>query len=184
MYVKIGNYPENCDQEREITVEIHEYDTWNMDETLAHIVTPMLKQLAKNKHGGPLVDIEDVPQHLRPSKKEIEAFNYDGTTDENFFKRWEWVMGEMIFAFECKLHDWDSVYWTHDDEVPNIEFEPEGPAQLRLFPDEKGNTVDYEYYSLKSTGVILTDPDKRQQQADRIENGLRLFGKYYQSLWD
>lgn len=182
MYVRIGRYPEG-EEEREVEVVIHNYDTWNMDNTLAYIILPMLKQLSKTKHGAPWVSSEDVPENLRPSDMEVDAYHFAGATDDNFFRRWDYVLGEMIFAFESEFNDWEEKYWTHDPDS-KIEFEPEGPAQLRLFPDEEGNTEDYEYYSLKSTGVTSTDWEGRNKEAERIQNGFRLFGKYYQSLWD
>ena len=50
---------------RKIKVRIDKYDTWSMDNTLALIILPMLKQLKETKHGSPLVDDEDVPEHMR-----------------------------------------------------------------------------------------------------------------------
>ena len=41
-------------------VKIDEYDTWNMDGTLADIILPMLKQIKESKHGSPNVDGEVV----------------------------------------------------------------------------------------------------------------------------
>ena len=58
-----------------------------MDHTLAQIALPMLYQLAKTKHGSPLVDIEDVP------------FELQGDYEDAVHDRWDWVMSEMIFAF-------------------------------------------------------------------------------------
>lgn len=95
---------------RKIQVRIDNYDTWSMDYTLAHIVTPMLKQLKEKKHGAPFVDDADVPEYLRKSAAPPTKNEWD--TDENFFKRWDWVMDEMIFAFESKLNDyWEDVEW-------------------------------------------------------------------------
>ena len=76
-----------------------------MDSTLAYIVLPMLKQLKARKHGAPQVDDKDVPKELHMTKKEKAAFNKDGSTDDKFFKRWDWVMDEMIFAFDSKVND-------------------------------------------------------------------------------
>ena len=182
MYVRIGRYPEGED-EREINVVIHGYDTWNMDNTLAYIVLPMLKQLTKTKHGAPWVDPQDVPEALRPDDNEIDAYHFGGMTDDNFFKRWDYVLGEMIYAFEKEVSgdDWESAYFTRDST--EIEFEPEGPAQLRLFPDEQGNMEDHEFYSMKPTHSKF-DKEGYMKESDRIRNGFRLFGKYYQSLWD
>ena len=129
------------DKQRKIKVKIHCYDTWSIDYTLAPIILPMLIQLKAEKHGAPCVDYEDVPKELRPSKKEIAAYNKDGTTDENFFVRWDWVMDEMIYAFDCKANK-DEVFMRFNDE------------------------------------------DEIRKEQERISNGFRLFGKYYESLWD
>lgn len=138
MKVEIGPFQET--DERKIHVEIEDYDTWNMDETLAHIILPMLKQLKVTKHGAPFVDSEDVPEKLRPSEEWIKRYNRDGETDLYFFQRWDWVLDEMIFAFQNKLDDDMIAKFTSgiDDEVTSDIFESKGigPAQLRLFPDE------------------------------------------------
>lgn len=91
---------------RKIKIRIDEYDTWNMDHTLGLIALPMLNQLKKKKHGAPYVDDEDVPEHLRSTAAEPKENEWD--LDDNHFKRWDWVMDEMIYAFETKLdEDWD-----------------------------------------------------------------------------
>jgi hypothetical protein len=149
-------------------------------------VLPMLKQLKAEKHGAPNVDVEDVPQKLWPSCEEVLAYEKDGSTDDKFFERWDWIMDEMIFAFETKvgeLSDWEEQF--HDtSELPNYESVGVGSAQLRLFPDEDGATEDYEWYELKFSGNSKTDWDGRKKFQERISNGFRLFGKYYENLWD
>ena len=81
-------------------VRIDDYDTWSMDHTLAPIILPMLKQLKETKHGSPWTDDEDVPEELRSTSAPPKKDEYD--TDDNHFLRWDWVMGEMIWAFEQK----------------------------------------------------------------------------------
>ena len=120
---------------------IHSWDTWNMDYTLAKIVLPMLKQLKATKHGSPNVDAEDVPLNLRPTEEDSLQYAKFGESDPQFFKRWDWVLDEMIYAFDCKANK-DEVYMRIED-IEEI---------------------------------------KKEQQ--RISNGFRLFGKYYESLWD
>lgn len=139
MKVSIGKPPEKIGQKQKIKVEIHDHDTWNMDYTLAHIVSPMLKHLRQNTHGGVNVDLEDVPADLRP-----EGPYEVGDLDEHYFDRWYWVLDEMIFAFESKT-----------DESFEDQFFTEG-------------------------GYNAAAHEKQQQ---RIDNGFRLFGKYYESLW-
>lgn len=95
-------------------VKVDKWDTWSMDHTLAHIVVPMLKQLKQSKHGAPFVDDADVPDELKstsaPPKK------YEDNVDDNHFKRWDWVLDEMIFAFEHKVHD-ESLEYNYEVEA-------------------------------------------------------------------
>ena len=142
-------------RKRKIKVRIDPSDTWNMDGTLAHIILPMLKQLKETKHGAPFVDDEDVPDELRSTAAEPKENEWD--TDSNHFKRWDWVMDEMIYAFTMNV----SASSDDADEDWNMQIydrEPKG------WNDEK----------LAEARIIR----------NRISNGYRLFGKYYQGLWD
>ena len=152
-------------QERTIKVHIDPWDTWSMDHTLAYIVLPMLKQLKERKHGAPYVDPEDVPEELRP-KPDLKDNKYD--TDETHFERWDWVMDEMIFAFENKVNDdWEEQFET-------------GETDLQWKKLEDGNYQMLE--GLNHTKVY--DTEGRKEYEARIANGFKLFGKYYQGLWD
>jgi uncharacterized damage-inducible protein DinB len=71
--------------------------------------------------------------------------------------RWSYVLDEMISAFEQKLlDDWQAQYFTvvEDDTA--------------MF------------------GIKITDTDQEGLEAHqaRMTNGFRLFGKYYEALWD
>ena len=114
MKVRIGNYPSyyywlerlfGWNPTQKISVRIDLHDTWSMDQTLAHIVLPMLVQLKRTKHGAPNTDNADVPKELRMSKKDTAQFAKDGSTDDKFFKRWDWILDEMIWAFNQKCRD-------------------------------------------------------------------------------
>jgi hypothetical protein len=96
MKVVIGKYPETPQ------IHIDSWDTWNMDHTLADIILPMLIQLKETKHGAPFVDDEDVPEELRSTSAPPKENEWD--TDANHFKRWDWVMDEMIYAFDSKVN--------------------------------------------------------------------------------
>lgn len=184
MKVYIGPYKEE-DGERKEDIHIHDYDTWNMDDTLAMIVLPMLKQLKDTKHGAPFVDNEDRPERYQVEPPEI------GKTDEYHFKSWDYVLDEMIFAFQAKVDGWEHQFYeddtfdgVEDEEEEIFEFVGIGPAQLLLFPDEYGKIAEYERYEMKCTRPDRTDWGAYRQYAERVQNGFRLFGKYYQSLWD
>ena len=156
-------------KKRTIKVHIDRWDTWSMDSTLAYIVLPMLKQLKVRKHGAPQVDDKDVPKELHMTKKEKAAFDKDGSTDDKFFKRWDWVMDEMIFAFDSKVNDgrWEEQFESGDSNMQWKRLENGNYEMVRGPNDTK-----------------VYDWEGRKAYEARIQNGFRLFGKYYQNLWD
>jgi hypothetical protein len=154
-------------KKRTIKVHIDRWDTWGMDDTLAYIILPMLKQLKATKHGAPYVDLKDVPKELH-GKKLTKKQKDNGEVDDKHFERWDWVMSEMIFAFETKVNDgWEDQFETGESDIQWKTLEGgmsemvEGPKHTRVY-----------------------DWEGRKKYEERIANGFRLFGKYYQSLWD
>lgn len=70
----------------------------------------MLKQLRDTKHGSPAVDDADVPEHLRFAAAEDPGHEFE--VDDNYHKRWDWVLDEMIWAFEQIVNeDSDAIYF-------------------------------------------------------------------------
>jgi len=144
---------------QKIKVRIDKWDTWSMDHTLAPIILPMLVQLKETKHGAPMVDMEDVPKELRATKAQQNKYAKGGDVDPKHFERWDWIMGEMIWAFEQKNRD----HWEEDYYGPYIESE-----------DKRELFGRFEW----------TDDEGRKKHQERMSNGFRLFGKYYENLWD
>ena len=157
-------------------VKIDRWDTWSMDHTLSPIILPMLKQLKEKKHGAPFVDDEDVPEHLRSTAAPAKENEWD--TDANHFARWDWAMSEMIFAFECKTDDsWEEEFRSGDIDM------------LWVPVDRDGNEVpkgEHNFYQMKDgpKNTYKCDYEGMKIVEARIQNGFRLFGKYYQALWD
>ena len=143
-------------------VKIDRWDTWSMDHTLAHIILPMLKQLDKEKHGAPYTNDEDVPEYLRSHMAQPKENEWD--TDSLHFMRWDWILAEMIWAFEQEIKD--------DDEA---EFFDHSECGDEKFPWDK----DGQYVS-----KVKVDREGFEAHQKRKANGFRLFGKYYQNLWD
>ena len=153
-------------------VKIDRWDTWSMDHTLAEIVLPMLKQLKKDKHGAPFVDDEDVPEELKSTSAPPKENEWD--IDGHHFKRWDWVMDEMIFAFECKNDDsWQEKFRSGEIDMKSepCEWDDNGKPTMYQMVDGPNNTYKCDYDGMK---VVQ----------ERISNGFRLFGKYYEGLWD
>ena len=143
---------------QKVSVKIHNYDTWSMDHTLAPIILPMLVQLKETKHGAPFVDLKDVPKELH-GKKLTKKQKEQGDVDDKHFERWDWIMDEMIWAFEQKNRD----HWEEDYYGPYIEGEGGEPLGGR-----------FEW----------TDDEGRKKHQERMTNGFRLFGTYFENLWD
>jgi hypothetical protein len=157
-------------------VKIDRWDTWSMDHTLSYIILPMLKQLQASKHGGPCVDDEDVPDELKSTSAPAKENEWD--TDDNFFKRWDWVMGEMIFAFEHLIDDsWQEKFSSGEFDMIHLPVDKDGnqvpKADAKLYQMVEGPNHTYK-----------CDYDGIQKIEERMQNGFKLFGKYYRSLWD
>ncbi len=157
-------------------VKIDRWDTWSMDSTLAKIVLPMLKQLQATKHGAPYVDDEDVPDELKSTSAPPKKNEHD--TDDNHFKRWDYVINEMIYAFEHKVDDsWQEEYSSGTFDTIWVPVDKDGKEVT------KG---EHKFYQMKNgpNHTYKCDYDGIQKVEDRMKNGFRLFGKYYQGLWD
>ena len=154
-------------KKRTIKVHIDRWDTWSMDHTLAYIVLPMLKQLKETKHGAPFVDLKDVPKELH-GKKLTKKQKDNGEVDDKHFERWDWVLDEMIFAFDSKLDDsWEEQFETGETDLQWKKLE-DGCSEMIRGPND----------------TKVYDWEGRNKYEERISNGFRLFGKYYESLWD
>jgi hypothetical protein len=157
-------------------VKIDNYDTWSMDSTLTPIILPMLKQLKETKHGAPHTDDSDVPANLRSTTKAAVKSKKDPwDTDCNHFKRWDWIMDEMIWAFEQLADDsWEEQYFTGKSDivwVPSKELDAKGKPLTYEMKKGPGDTRKY-------------DKKGYMKHSARIDNGTRLFGKYFRALWD
>lgn len=111
-------------KERKVQIHIDKHDTWSMDDTLAHIILPMLKQLKETTHGYPS-DLNE--------------------------QEWDEILDEMIWAFEQKTKHIDAG---------------------DMCADKCANYGD---------PVCIACIEETQE---RISNGFKLFGKYYENLWD
>lgn len=176
---KLCNWVESK-KKRKMKIKIHPYDTWSMDSTLSPIILPMLKQLKETKRGSGYIDLEDVPEEMRYTETEdYDAqltfdFYYDNDTSKQKLKcdvhtRYDWVLDEMIWAFEQLCDDdWEQQYWITHPEM-----------DLSEYPEDEGKEIIPIRWKVEGE----CDWEGRRKHQERISNGLRLFGKYYQTLW-
>jgi len=147
-------------RKRHIYVKIDNYDVWNMDETLRHIIGPMFVRLQSLKQGSGFVDDEDVPDELKSTAPGARDGCEEWDSDHNLHRRYAWLLDEMIWAFTTdheeerqKFYDWSEV-------------------------DKKEDNLQRQLKKLKVDEAALEAYDLRLQTA------YKLFGKYYQTFWD
>jgi hypothetical protein len=83
-------------------------------------------------------------------------------------------MSEMIWAFEqlCD-EDHDAQFHTGEYDMKSVPCEWDENGKPTMFTFEKGPN-DTSHFDIEGY----------QKHNERINNGLRLFGKYYRGLWD
>ena len=194
MKIDIGPFPEDG-SDQPTSIHIDDYDTWSMDATLAKIILPMLKKLKEVKHGSPLVDDEDLPEELRTSDENHHQreFDFDDNVQQlrwdQYEVRWNWVMDEMIWAFEQKNTEWEDQFYSGEmqtllqpldkdgnpigDPYDTDDGEPPEPEGVETFEMMRG-----------PNDTFKCDYEKMDRHHNRMKNGFRLFGKYYEGLWD
>lgn len=170
MKVKIADYPERTNKKRKVKVKIHNFDVFSLDETLALIILPALKKYKKIRHGAPVVDNCDVPEELWSENEDLTDI------DDNWFKRWDYVLDCMIWSFSEKLREWESDYFWGEHDFKSIPVDKNGNECL-----EK-DCISYKMiHGPNHTFEMDMEGIKKHEQ--RIQKGFDLFGKYYQGLW-
>lgn len=148
--------PVNKFRNRKIKIKYHNYDTWSLDHTLSLIILPGLKQLKATNHGYGQVDNSDLPTACLKNASGEE--------------RWEWVMDEMIWAFNEIANDCpgEKEFFTGNSDLIWTKVENSDLYQAIQGPNH----------------TFHIDSDGKRKYDDRIQRGLILFGKYYRNLWD
>ena len=155
--------PINKFRKRKVEIKYHSHDTWNLDYTLALIIAPGLKQLKATNHGFGHVDDDDLPTIC--------------LKDASGEERWEWVMDEMIWAFEQHGDEDDTEQYHHNRDQLEMVFEEAS--------DVKGcKELKFNHQKDPTKPKYWRDDEGLKKHAERKANGRRLFAKYYESLWD
>ena len=136
-------------------------DLWSLDCTFTDFILPRLKSFRKSKLNGYPACLEEgaVHNHGGSINKEQEEKN---------FQIWFGTIDKMILAFEYMKLNGDDL----DSGVEDFEFvdsKKDGYKEMKI----KKNEDKWSLYMKEC---------KRRQEV--IEEGLSLFSKYYQNLWD
>jgi hypothetical protein len=132
-----------------------------MDHTLALIILPMLQKLKTQKHGYGFIDNKDVPKELRSTAPGARTGIKNKWDWDNYAEaRYSWMLDELIWTFEQLANDDnESQFYDHTESNKEKNFN-------------------------KSIQKLTVDRAGLELHQKRIENGLRLFGKYFRTLWD
>ena len=161
---------------RKIKIRVDGYDVWSADHTLAMIIAPTLKKLKEVQHGYPHVDNEDVPEELR-FVDPVTSNEYSDEIDDKHQARWAWVLDEMIWTFDqYGDHDDADQYYYNTDQLEMISVPSETHPELK--------SISFNHQKDPSKPAYFRDEEGLQKHHERKKNGLRLFAKYYESLWD
>ncbi len=163
-------------RKRKVKIHIDGYDVWSADYTLAQIIHPVLVKLKGCKQGSPNIDNEDVPDRLKSTSAGPKENEWD--TDEFYHARWDYVLDEMIWAFKQHADPYDG-----DNEFHH------NPEQLEMtFASLEDNpnlsTMGFNYQKDPTKPAYWVDCEGKKNHHERMNNGVRLFAKYYQCLWD
>lgn len=148
-----------------VTVDPH--DVVSLDYTLGLVILPALKRFREDNDSIHIVDPVDVPSYLKPSKDELDHYYQTMEIDDKAHARWEWVLDEMIWAFECVVDkSWEDQYHTGNMDI-QFERTSNGYCSMVYGPDHT--------HQFDSKGY--------EDHSKRIDRGLKLFTKYYRTLW-
>jgi hypothetical protein len=154
-------------QKRIQYIKTDNWDSWSGDTTMAMLILPIMKDIKRMKHGYGCINDEDVPEELRSTNAPPKEDEWDW--DDNAVKRYEWVLDEIIWAFEQILDEnaedqfhsgvMDHI-WIPCEDNPNLKQMGHGPNHTHTF-DVEGYKAFYK----------------------RVDNGTTLFGKYFRTFW-
>lgn len=178
MKVNIGKFFKGS-VDRKINIQIENFDTWNLDHTLALIILPCLIQLKATKHGIP-ADFADVGGENFNSQ---DSFDFYKDSNQEAFeencKKWDEVLDKMIWSFQqIALEDYDNKYHHGKAEYDFVKSDKQFPNPISGKIEDTFQMVD------KNPSQHWYDHVGHQLHEERIQEGLDLFGKYYRNLWD
>lgn len=97
-----GAWLYNARPNNRIKIKVEAHDIFEARSSLAVINLEVLKEFRNcSSESTPFIKIEDIPEALHGYVTEDTFYNEGGFSHEG----WDWILGEMIFAFEYCLDD-------------------------------------------------------------------------------
>jgi hypothetical protein len=139
-------------------------DYWGLDSTVCKFILPRLKEYRENLHGCP----GGLTLSENCTTEQVIEEDFDAGMNE-----WKKILDKMIFSFECVLND------NEDIEMPDMKFKTVKTDNGYFL--EHDCTPEQEEQHKKDMDVYMKKLEVRQKE---IQEGLQLFAKYFQGLWD
>ena len=177
MKINIPPYPKKGNR-RKIKIQIDRHDTYSMFHTLAMIIYPMLLQLKEEKQGVPGI-FADVGGADYEKQESFDFYkeSYNDSFDKSC-EKWDEILDKMIWSFGQLIDDdYDRIYHHGEAKYEFVDTEP------MLNPVTGKMEIMHQMVDT-NPGEHWYDHEGHMLHADRIQEGLDLFGKYYTNLWD
>lgn len=171
MRIYLGPYPDDA-QEREISIEINDYDTWNVDSTLALVIAAILKKYRDMDKFGIPGRLSQVGGDDNDSQRSFSF--YKATYSDSFDKavdHWNEILYQMWWAFDQYNQDWEDQFYT-------------GQADMISKPVQGHEYSDCVEMVPGPNHTLKFDRVGYEAHRDKIHAGIKLFAEYYENLWD
>jgi len=181
-------------------------DLWGLDSHLIKIILPKLIAFRKRDLHGYPCNFSQWDESLKDgggmglTREEYDKAKAEGHYVGGEMEGWKKTLDEMIFAFEYHLYSDEfgkkqkSFYEKYGYEDPHRQTEDNISWHYNYStPDGghmySGELVDlteenYKGYTLLGKSKSYYDMQTYKEIAQRAQNGFKLFGKYFQNLWD
>jgi hypothetical protein len=99
--------------------------------------------------------------------------------DDYLAAKWDEIINEIVFALEYTANDEPA----DDCLVPNMKYNPDQKEPFQTIPCEGKEGYSQLIFN-EDYGSTKTDMALLRKKEERVANGYRLMGIYWQSLWD
>lgn len=162
-------YPKTKKDKMIRKIKIHNRDLWSLEDNLAHIIYKCLVKFRKYQglegHGYPAA-----------FNTQMGSENWSEEQEEKDVQAWIDSLDKMIYAFESIIKD------RFMDDEHEKEFDKERQVIHDTYKKEKRDRLDA-FNSDEMSVVYKKYQPSIEKQKERVQEGLDLFAKHFQSLW-
>lgn len=148
-----------------------ERDCWNLSTVLAKTIAAGLRRFSQMKRHG-------YPASFLPPER------VDPPTDEDAERadrEWQSTLKQMLWSFDEIAKNYPSSPWSQWHHIEYQKLEEQGiPAFTKIKTNDDGSVLVKSNIPETPQDVL----DKETAYREQIQNGLNLFAKHFENLWD